>query len=181
MHHVVLICGAPGTGKTFFLQRLVELNSSARRRWVFFDLLGYWRPQRRRTVIRSGSPEEAARAAIEQAPCTLVIDECALAYPQPGWSPQRCPALNEVLKVGRQASAGGPWARPGPVSLLLTTQRPANVHVDVKSMLQRLYVGGFPSTAATDIRWIEDAVRQPMRDTICALPFGTFLPFRVQT
>lgn len=174
LDHVVLICGFPGSGKTFMLQALEKRHRARGARFVVHDRMGHWDELPGRRVVRAAEAEEAARVAVAEAPCTLVIDEAADAFPAHGWSPRRSPALNEVLKVGRQASAVGPWRRPGPVSLVMACQRPANVTPDVKSFINRLFIGKFPATATRDVEWLEDVARVPLRATLEALPFGRF-------
>jgi len=177
LDHVVLIVAAPGAGKTFLLQKLEKRHRERGARFVVHDRLGHWLDAPGRVRVR-GEPEEAARVAIREAPCTLIIDEASDAFPSSGWSPKLYPALQEVLRVGRQASADGPWRRAGPVSLLLTSQRPAEIHTCVRGMIDRLYVGGFPSTAVPDLEWIAKALRDPtIIEKAPALPFGKFLPY----
>lgn len=184
LDHVALVCGFPGSGKTFMLQKLEALHRPQGARFVVHDRLGHWEELPGRVVAKVAEPEEAARIAVAHAPCTLVLDEAALAFPAQGWSPKRSPALNEVLKVGRQAAAIGEWRRPGPVSILMAAQRPANVHPDVKSFLNRIYIGKFPRTATTDLNWLHGVSPDICTETDCTehclfvhldkLPFGRF-------
>lgn len=160
LHGLVLIIGGRGSGKTTMLQDLEEKHRRAcsfhpghRCRFVVWDRLGHWQPVPARKVVRSASPEEAARVAIASAPCTLVLDEVALAFPAHN-PPREGTALNEIVRVGRQACAVGEFRRKGPVAILAAAQRPANVHPDLRGLVDRLYLMHMSATNTGDLDWV---------------------------
>lgn len=177
----MLIVGAPGSGKTFALQAIERAARTGpprqgyhRPRFVIHDLMGHWSPAPGRTIVVSDEPEEACAAAIDLAPCTLVMDEIALGLPSDS-PPKKGSAMKEILFVGRQARHVGRWKRRGPVGLLAAAQRPATVHPSLRGLLNRLYVGHFPPTAVNDLEWIEKATSPDVAARVPTLRFGEFI------
>lgn len=168
IHGMVLALGGRGSGKTFLLQ-LIELKARERGgRTVVWDRLGHWSDAPGRTVVRSATAEEAARVAIRMAPCTLILDEAALAFPVEN-PPREGTALNEIALVGRQAAAVGQFRRRGPVALVAATQRPATLATNVRNLCDRLFLLHFPPTALHDLKWIEKATDAATARAVTAL------------
>lgn len=172
LHGIVLVLGARGSGKTLLLQ---ELEYRGRRDGARFvrDRMGHWSTCPRRIVVRSDDVEEAAARAIAEAPCTLVVDEAALAIPSDR-PPPRGSAVSEILFTGRQARGVGRWRRRGPVSLLAAAQRPATVHASLRGLLDRLYwAASRPRPGST---WSGSSARRTRRSRTVArsLTLATF-------
>lgn len=172
IHGLVLVLGGRGSGKTLMLQALVERGRREGAPFVVFDRLGHWLPKRGLTIVRQGSPEQAAELAIKRAPCTLVIDEIDLAVPSRRL-PAEGSALHEILHIGRQASAQGRWARRGPVALLGAARRPFNVHPDLRGLLDRLYLGRM--FEPRDLAWVEQVAGAAVAARLPELATGEFL------
>lgn len=170
---LVLVLGGRGSGKTTFLRGLERRALRRGCHSVIWDRLGQWSPRPGRTVVREASPEAVARVAIARAPCTLFLDEVHLAFPSSN-PPREGTALCEIVRVGRQACAVGEFARPGPVALVAAAQRPANVHPDLKALLDKLFLGHFPATATRDLRWIEDVAGEDLARQLPGLRTGQF-------
>lgn len=174
IHGLVLVLGGRGSGKTTLLQAIVERWRKRGCTFVVWDRLGHWEKKPGLTVVATSNPEDVALEAIRLAPTTLVLDEVHLAFPASGWSPKKTPALNEIVKVGRQAAAVGPYARKGPVALIGAAQRPANVHPDLKGLVDRVIYGRFSDTATTDLRWLEGVLDEATVATLPHLGVGQF-------
>jgi len=156
---LVLILGGRGSGKTVLLQKIERRYRTAGHHFTIWDMLGYWKELPGRTVVRSDDAEEAAMEAIRRAPTTFVVDEAADAYPSDHRLKPKT-ALTEIARKGRQASAVGRFRRRGPVAAILAAQRPMDIAPGLKNLVDRLFLLGFPATAASDIAWVEDAVER---------------------
>lgn len=161
LHGLVLILGTRGSGKTTLLQHLEDEHRHAcpwhpgnRTHFVIWDNMGQWSPAPGRTIIDSLDPEDAAVAAIDLAPCVLLIDEIWDAYPSDNRPPDRS-ARNEIVRRGRQARARDPWRRPGPVGLIGATQRPAGTMPALRGLASRLYL--MHMVAPEDLAWVAQA------------------------
>lgn len=180
LHHVVLVAGHPGSGKSMLLHDIEAEHRPRGCRFVILDHMQDWLSGvPGRIVLREGTPEDAARVANANAPCTLVIDEAWWAFPWPGWNPERTPALTELLRVGRQPRPvpGHEFERYGPVSLLLSTQRPAEIAPAVRNLADRVYLGQFAGHAARDLEAVAAmAPSDPdIAKRVVALPQFSFL------
>ena len=152
MSTVALVLGGRGAGKTTLLQALVAREVARGERLVVVaDQLGHWGRERPGILPLCLDAESAAREAIRRAPSLLVVDEVDLALP--AYRPIAAEsALYEILHVGRQARAHGPWARRGPVGFLAAARRPANVRLDFRALLSTLYCGRL--TDPGDLAWV---------------------------
>lgn len=170
---IVLVLGERGSGKTLLLQ---ELEARARARackFVVWDRMGHWKELPRRIVVRCDDVEEAAARAIAEAPCTLLVDEAALAIPSDR-PPPAGSAMREILLTGRQARGVGKWRRQGPVALIAAAQRPALVHPNLRSLVDVLYLGRFSAAATLDLEWIAKVTNPADALAATTRPVGQF-------
>lgn len=154
LHGLVVVLGSRGSGKTTLAQVIERRQRARGRRFVVWDRLGHWEELPGRVVVRSSTPEEAARRAIAEAPCTLVLDEAHLAYPNVRPPAPTGSALLEILTTGRQAAVAGDWPRRGPVALLAMTQQPASLSTWLRGMADRVYLLHFPKQDWPALNWI---------------------------
>lgn len=155
LHGLIVVLGARGSGKTTLVQVIERRQRARGRRFVVWDRLGHWEEAPGRVIVPDGLPELAAQRAIAEAPCTLVLDEAHLAFPNVRPPAPTGSALLEILTTGRQAAARGAWPRRGPVSLIAMTQQPASLSTWLRGMADRVYLMHFPAQDRPAIEWIE--------------------------
>jgi hypothetical protein len=172
LHGLVLVVGGRGSGKTTFLQGLVRRHALRGFPFVVWDRLGNFLARPRVHVLRACSPEQAAAEALRRAPCTLVLDEVDLGVPS--YRPLvEGSALAEIIHLGRQASAEGPWRRKGPVALIGACRLPYSVRKDLRGLADRIYFGRMHEPA--DLKWVEEVAGSEVAMSLPELTPGQFI------
>lgn len=146
MHvHVACVLGEPGSGKTTILERIVERGLARQVPFVIDDQFGHWTARRGRVIrprpglwITTFAEGEAFAAhalgiARRLGGVTALLDEGGDYFPQGGARLPEGSALREIVRKGRQSKALEPWARRGPVSLVVSAQRPVMIHPEVRA------------------------------------------------
>lgn len=162
---LILLFGTKGAGKSIMLQALVRHGLLHGHRFLIGDHMGQWHrpdwPRDKVLIRRTRNLEMLCREACRLAPITIVFDEIDLEVnSQRPIDPKSC--LYEVLHMGRNPRPPGPdtlFPHRGPVGIIGAARRPGNLRVDLKDLVDRVYLGRTNGERA--IRWIADAIDDP--------------------
>ncbi len=164
--NLVLIAGRKRSGKSTLLRTLVNyhLDRHDDVRFVVWDRTVEWVPRDRVTVLPANqfTGEQAARYALDNAPCTLVVDEIDLIAPSPAG-----------LKAGSALHAIVHYGRHENVALLCAARRSANVHIDIRALADTIFF--FRHTEPADLDWIDRLCGQEWAENVRSIPPFQFL------
>ncbi len=127
-----------------------------------YTLDGYYKAERipRLVVFPTAEPEEVAEVAYHAGNCTVIFDEADLICDAHGWKSQEA---RNIIRRGRHYG----------ISAILATQRPANIHSDVKALADKVAV--FSLEHPNDLDAIEEWLGVDYREAVEQLPPHEFV------
>lgn len=168
--NLAFVAGKKRSGKSTLLRTLVNyhLDTHPDVRLVVWDRTVEWVARERVTVLPANlfTGDQAAQYALDNAPCTLVVDEVDLLAPAHGGLRAGSP-LHAIVHYGRHEN----------VALLCAARRSANVHIDVRALADVIFF--FRHTEPADLEWIRRLGGEELSDHVRALAPFEFMRYEL--
>lgn len=166
---LVYVAGRKEQGKSTFMRAHVIALAAQGYRFVVWDSTNEWASQK--GILRLSNTDvsavEAAHVALENAPCTLVVDEIdRVCKPSP--AQLKPDVFNEIVQCGRHYRTG----------LFCASRRPTKVHSDIPGLADAFVF--FALTSPGDKRWLreQDDVTDELEDEVSTLAQGEYVLLR---